>query len=194
MKTFFTGFFIFFSALAFQQCANGSSREQYLKSLDSLEGSLTATTCHLLMADTAQITKALEVHAVYKLFLQNAIHDTINLREAECIRTFLNSCDQLNVFLSNRRKLMNRSELLLSQIRKLRLDIQENNIDLREASRFIQNETAPASQLMVLIHSEYKSFYRAHDAYSMSLPGTEDLIRQYNQGQLPDSRPKNQDF
>lgn len=173
------------NAACFWSCANMANNKTILHAADSLSGALVVVTDQIKNCDTLALEKAIKKGQDYTAFVSAHVNDTLTKQEAEYLQTFSQAHQQLMAFSLNRKKLLERSAMVQSQLKKLSADAQKNAVASNVLLAFFQREQVQAT--LVIQHSgkQLALFQTALGQLRSTVAGVETLIRNRNRGELP---------
>lgn len=168
-----------------QGCSKTDVYEEKTRTLDSLSGALNSMVRELEKIDTISLKKYVTRFTHYRQFIRRSINDTISKSDADNLRHFYISGENLENFERNRRVMLSRADLINSQLLKLTADIKKRAMDADQITRHTSHEKKEAGKLMEAAHHQQRMFYSGMEEFKNSLRGVELLIRSRNNGELP---------
>lgn len=172
-------FFVLFS------CGPDPEKQQFVSSLDSLNGALSVLRGLLLNYDSLLLEKNLGTCEAYRVFLKNRANDTLSVEDAQNIKRFFQSAQQMESYRANKGILTQRCWLLYEQTGNLKKDVWNNVHDRAQLRQFLQREMEAGKELHRLIMNERNSLESAVKNYVETKPQVESYLRSKNEGQLP---------
>lgn len=178
-------FLILICIILVTSCNSNDVIAKELKSLDSISGALNQKIVELKKTDTIILEKALTKFNYYKQFIKQNINDTVSIKEADALKQFFASGNNLEDFYLNRKFILARAQLVNSQLGKLILDLNENTIEQKQLQEFSFAEKEQASDVIQKSFLQQQLFQTNLQQFKTALPLVEDLIKANNNGQLP---------
>lgn len=176
---------IFFAGALFQSCNRVDIYAVKMQSLDSLSGAVNSSAKEVDKTDTVILDKAISRFNQYKQFIQQNVKDTLTKVEADFTQQFYTSGTSLENFAINRRSIKARTNLINSQIEKLKTDAKNRSIAEEKLIEFTNQEKKEAGNLIEASQKQQQLFYTSLQEFKTSLKGVEDIIKTRNNGQLP---------
>jgi hypothetical protein len=176
---------IFFAGALFQSCNRVDIYAVKMQSLDSLSGAVNSSAEEVDKTDTVILDKAISRFNQYKQFIQQNVKDTLTKVEADFTQQFYTSGTSLENFATNRRSIKARTNLINSQIEKLKTDAKNRSITEEKLIEFTNQEKKEAGNLIEASQKQQQLFYTSLQEFKTSLKGVEDIIKARNNGQLP---------
>ena len=178
---------IAFTILIFLEsaCGTTSISKQQIKTLDSLNGAVNTAANALRRTDTISLNKVLDHYFQYKQFINAKLQDTITKSEALDLKVFYNSGEALLNFNKNKLVVLTRLNLLNTQTEKLTKDLIDGHLNEVERKKYFNLELAEANKEIQLAFALEKEYILNFEKFTQSLKAIEDIIRRYNQNQLP---------
>ena len=178
---------IAFTILIFLEsaCGTTSISKQQIKTLDSLNGAVNTAANALRRTDTISLNKVLDHYFQYKQFINAKLQDTITKSEALDLKVFYNSGEALLNFNKNKLVVLTRLNLLNTQTEKLTKDLIDGHLNEVERNKYFNLELAEANKEIQLAFALEKEYILNFEKFTQSLKAIEDIIRRYNQNQLP---------
>ncbi len=176
---------IFFAGALFQSCNRVDIYAVKTQSLDSLSGAVNSSAKEVDKTDTVILDKAISRFNQYKQFIQQNVKDTLTKAEADFTQQFYTSGASLENFATNRRSIKARTNLINSQIEKLKTDAKNRSITEEKLIEFTNQEKKEAGNLIEASQKQQQLFYTSLQEFKTSLKGVEDIIKARNNGQLP---------
>lgn len=168
-----------------QACGSKDVYNQKAKTLDSLSGAVNTTIAEFERLDTITLQKALLRFSYYQQFIQQNLQDTIAKSEADNLLHFYKSGKSLENFALNKKSILERANLVNSQLIKLANDVKNGSIELGELTKATAIERDQASKLIQASYNQQKKVHTSLEEFKNSLSGVEQLIRSHNNGELP---------
>ncbi|MDI1354403.1 MAG: hypothetical protein PSX36_05775 [bacterium] len=166
-------------------CTRSDLYARKSKSLDSLNGSVTAMTRELEKIDTSLLKRSITRYTYYKQFVQQNVSDTLSRTEADYLQHFLSAGENLEHVQSNIQQVLLRAQLINSQLQNLATDIRDKSIEETSVGIYSSRERIEAGKITELGYAQQRLFMNAMDEYKNSLKGVELLIQSRNHGDLP---------
>lgn len=176
---------LFFAGLFFQSCNRNDVYAVKIKTLDSLSGAVNEHAKEIDKVDTIILAKAILRFDQYKQFIQQNVKDTVTKSEADFIQQFYTSGKSLEDFEVNRQSLKARTNLINSQLEKLKSDAKNNLLPEEKLIEFTDLEKKEANVLIEASNKQQQLFYTNLQEFKTALKGVEYLIKARNNGQLP---------
>jgi hypothetical protein len=178
-------FIAFVLLISFYGCKRGNMFEKEIALLDSTKIVLQVKLNELQRSGQNMQNYQFQKFEPYYSFLKSNVRDTIGRAEASAIQNFINAGKALNSFEKNKSELIKQTETSILQIQKLSADLKKNNIQGNVAQSYSGSEKGHAEELIKVIESNIRVLNLSLNSYKNSLPGTEEYIRQINNGSLP---------
>jgi hypothetical protein len=178
-------FIAFVLLISFYGCKRGNMFEKEIALLDSTKIVLQVKLNELQRSGQNMQNYQFQKFEPYYSFLKSNVRDTIGRAEASAIQNFINAGKALNSFEKNKSELIKQTETSILQIQKLSADLKKNNIQGSVAQSYSGSEKGHAEELIKVIESNIRVLNLSLNSYKNSLPGTEEYIRQINNGSLP---------
>lgn len=179
-------YILFLIAVGFVwSCKQNDVYAQASKTLDSLNGSVTAMTRELEKIDTLLLKRSITRYTYYKQFVQQNVNDTLSREEADHLQHFLSAGENLEGFQNNRKLILQRAQVVNSQLANLSSDIKNKSLEETQLVKYCGRESAEANTITELGYAQQRLFLNAMQDYRNSLKGVELLIRSRNHGDLP---------
>lgn len=185
MRLFLHILFLFALSVLVESCDKTDVYEEKAKTLDSLNGAINSMANELLRTDTIVLKKSIARFNWYKQFIQQNINDTVTKAEADNLQHFYASGNNLERFSENRKLILERANLINTQIVNLTEDIKTKKADKDQISKFTVHERSAAGKLIEAGYNQQKLFHSGMEEFTTSLKGVELLIRSRNNGELP---------
>ncbi len=166
-------------------CGINNISKQQIKSLDSLNGVINTAIINLQKIDTLQFKKALTQFDEYAQFINSKLNDTLSKNEAIDLKNFFESGEELKMFHQNKINLLSRLKIINTQVSHLCADISNKVISTQEANIHFKNEVSEANRLAPLAFEQEKLYYLNYQKLNQSIQKVEEIIKRYNQNQLP---------
>lgn len=166
-------------------CEQNQISKQQVKTLDSLSGSINSAIKALQKTDSSDLNKTLLVFNQYTQFINSKLNDTISKNEAIELAAFAESGEALALFQQNKINLINRLKLIDSQIQKLNSDIQLKTMNSDLIKKYLNEEIREAYKTLPLAIEQEKLYYTNYQKLKQSFFKVEEIIKSYNQQQLP---------
>lgn len=176
---------LFFAGFFFQSCNRNDVYALKIKTLDSLSGAVNEHAKEIDKVDTIILAKAILRFDQYKQFIQQNVKDTVTKSEADFIQQFYTSGKSLEDFEVNRQSLKARTNLINSQLEKLKSDAKNNLLPEEKLIEFTDLEKKEANVLIEASNKQQQLFYTNLQEFKTALKGVEYLIKARNNGQLP---------
>ena len=174
-----------FSVLCFCTCNTPDLSLQYSKSADSLSGSVSNAAEQLRTVDTILLKKAITRYTYYSAFIDHTVSDTLLKSEADQLLRFMIAGKCLQEFEHNRPLLIERANLIATQLSRLAEDARQQKTSHEALKAFYLNESKEASSLLKISQAQLNGFQNAVSEFKSSLVPVESLIRLRNKGELP---------
>ena len=171
--------------LSLISCTNSAAYEQKSHMLDSLGGAVSNLAAALQKHDSTELRKYIDQFGYYSSFIEASQFDTIGKQDADQLQDFYRSGNALKKFLENRAALLARVALLNSQYRRLAEDIRNHSISIEEADSYVLKEKKEAAYVVEAGNQQQQLFYRSLEQYRLSVRDVQQIIKRYNNGQLP---------
>lgn len=178
-------FLMILSSFFFFSCGKSKEEERQIRSLDSLSGALNTKLQELSLLDTILLEKAITKFENYRVFIKQNVNDTLTKVEADALQQFYGCGKNLIDFDVNRNSLLARGALINSQLKKLKQDFDNGTVEYDKTSVYILQERSGAQDLIQSSFGQQKAFQSALEAFRLSIPAVEDLIKKRNAGELP---------
>ena len=166
-------------------CGNGAEYQKRKATLDSISGAVNSLASQLRNIDTAALDEQVETFEHYRAFISRSLPDTIGRNMADQLHHFFEAGDKMRAFRTNRRLLLSRASLSISQYQRLGADLIENNIPLEQLDLHLTDEVAQASQLVRSGQDHLRGYFSNTQEFRLLRKQVEQIIRHYNNGQLP---------
>jgi hypothetical protein len=175
----------FIVAATLVSCNRTAAYEQRGRTLDSLSGAINGLASSLQKQDTVQLQKYLKQFRYYSDFIGASRFDTLDKTAADHLQNFYHSGSALSAFPGNKKTVLARIALLNSQYKRLAEDIRNRAITVEQADEFVDQEKKEAARVLDIGQRQQQLFYRNLEQYRISVKQAEQIIRNYNNGQLP---------
>lgn len=186
MKFFFHITWVLWIGLLSSACNKANVYEEKGRTLDSLSGVVNATLRGFERGvDSVLLEKSLLRFQYYKEFVYQNVADTLERVEADHLRHFVSSGNNLSDFAKNRKLLLERFSILNQQLTELSKDVKEKNIEPAQLSKYSTQEAAQVRVITDLTYAQQKMYQRSLEEFMTALKGVESLIRRRNNGELP---------
>jgi hypothetical protein len=166
-------------------CNRTAEYEARGRTLDSLGGAINNLAAALQKHDTVELRNYIKQFSYYSNFIDASHFDTLGKNAADHLQNFYHSGNTLKTFIENRTAILARIALLNSQYKRLAEDIHNRSISIELADAFVQQEKKEAARVVDLGARQQQLFYRSLEQYRMSVKEVQQIIMQYNNGQLP---------
>lgn len=166
-------------------CNKSDVYTEKAKTIDSLSGAINSMANELSRIDTLLLRKSISRYNWYKQFILQNINDTITKAEADHLQHFYASGKNLESFILNRKLILERAELINSQLEKLAEDLKTKKPDKELVSKFAAFEKSESAKIIEAGYQQQKLFHTGIEEFTNSLKGVELLIKTRNNGELP---------
>lgn len=174
------------SGLGFFSCRNTHAYEKYVKELDSLKVVLQQAVTNFKTVDSAECVNAYSKHYTYSLFLNSHLKDTVTKTVAENLQNFQSVEKGMHDYLAYRSSWLNEADLSITQLQTLSHDLKTGSIDEEEAVEFINEEIKQAETIIEELKINTEAIRKHLAIFHQSLPVCENLVKQLNNGVLPE--------
>ncbi|MDF2449885.1 MAG: hypothetical protein K0R26_2389 [Bacteroidota bacterium] len=167
-------------------CQNTRAYEKHVKELDSLRVVLQQSVANFKTVDSAQCVLDYSKYHTYITFLESHLNDTIPKSVAQNLQNFQSVGKGLHDFIAFRSSWLNEAELTIAQLQTLSTDLKSGSIEEDEAIEFILEEKKQALSTIDELKINTETIRKHLEIFNQSLPGCEALIKQENNGIIPD--------
>jgi hypothetical protein len=172
----------FFSVFS---CSHTDTYRQFGKTADSLVGAVIAVTGELQQPDTASLNHSLQIYERYGGFISSHVNDTVARETAELLKRFYESGINLQSYRLNRTDLLARAALNISQLEKLSADANNKSVKIDILREFLATEKSAAVEIIHASQQQLQLLNRSLGQLNNCMTGIENLIKSYNNGELP---------
>lgn len=157
-----------------------------MKELDSLKVVLQQAVTNFKTVDSADCINAYSKQYTYSLFLKSHLKDTVTKTVAENLQDFQSVEKGMHDYLAFRSSWLNEADLSITQLQTLSHDLKTGSIDEEEAVEFINEEKKQAETIIEELKINTETIRKHLAIFHQSLPVCEDLVKQLNNGILPE--------
>jgi polyhydroxyalkanoate synthesis regulator phasin len=166
-------------------CKNTVTYNKYVKELDSLKIVLQQAVANFKTIDSLTCLKAYSKQYTYSQFITTHLNDTVNKLVAQKLQTFQSVQSGFNDYIAMRSTWLNNAELSIEQLQTLTHDLKNGSLNEEEAVEFINEEKKQAEKIIEELKTNTETMRQHLELFNQSLPACEELIKQLNEGTLP---------
>jgi dsDNA-binding SOS-regulon protein len=178
---------IVITLMSFFSCKNSHTYEKHVKELDSLKVVLQQSVVNFKTVDSASCMEAYSKQYTYSLFIDSHLKDTVTKSVAENLQNFNSVAKGLHEYISLRSSWLQNANTSITQIQTLSHDLKNGSIDNEDAIAFINDEKKQAEKIIEELKLNTENIRKHLEIYHQSLPICENLVKQLNEGVLPQS-------
>ena len=176
--------------LVFSSCKNKHTYDKYIKELDSLKIVLQQAVVNFKTVDSVSCTTMYYKHYTYSQFIETHLKDTVTKTVAENLQNFYSVEKGFKNYMSYRSSWLSQADKSIKQLQALTHDLKNGSIDEEEAVEFINEEKKQSETIIDELKLNTEAIRQHIDLFNQSLPTCETLIKQLNNGVLPElSKP-----
>lgn len=166
-------------------CSDRAACDRVAASADSLTGVVATVTAELRSRDSAAVGNLLTQYARYSAFMRDHLGDTLSRTDADLLSAYDEAGRALSGSPQRRTDLLARTELVLSQLKKLSADARERKSAAAQLTVHLETEKKAAMELIQAARAEAATAKTSFAALQNASPGVEEIIRRLNGRQLP---------
>lgn len=186
MRTLFLIGICFSLIISFLSCKNTHAYDKYIKELDSLKVVVQQAVDNFKTVDSASCFNVYSKQFTYAQYINSHLKDTVTKTVAENLQNFNSVEKGIADYVTLRSSWLNEAQLSIKQLTALSHDLKNGSIDTDEAIEFINTEKTEAEKIIEELKINTESIRKHLELFNQSLPVCEDLVKQLNDGILPD--------
>lgn len=186
LRAFFLSAWLFVLNGCFSSCTDAHRYDKYVKELDSLKIVVEQAVDNFKSVDSMACYQLYLKQSFYSTYINQQLKDTISKSEAENLQAFYATGKAMNTYLMMRPKWLPDAELSIKQLSGLSRDLKNGSIESDEAIAFIHDEKQQAEKIIEELKLNTETIRSYISMYYKSLPVVEELVKQLNNGLLPD--------